>query len=395
MSSSILSQKYDLLSILGEGNSSTVFLGVNNETKRCVAIKRISKDIEDDLLTKVKREIQLVSRLRHPFIVDFHETFEDDSFYYIVTENCEGGSLDELIVREGGLNDQVAIMIMTELAFALSYLHKSQKVMHRDLKVENVLLDKHGHAKLGDFGFSTVFEDDTPMKRTACGSPAYAPPEMVMHSAYTNKADVWSLGVLLYVMLTSTFPFPGDSIQQCMSAILYHEPEYPKTLSSGVRELLQKMLEKDFEARLSIDEVLAHPTVMRHHLYSAIQKIADWPYTETGESMDECLSMEKMTQLGTKANGFRPATKRLSFMAASKVQLSAVVLTGKKKVTPIPSSESMRTRYASFLPKTGAEGSMAAVTARRVLMPVTRKRAIAKLDVAKTPQQVTLPFISV
>lgn len=388
MMSSRLHSRYDILSVLGEGVSSTVFLAFDTRQGHCVAVKRIGKHLDSVNIQKVKRELEVLKELDHPFIVRFLESFEDDHYFYIVTENCEGGGLDNLVMRMDCLNEPHALMIFIEVAFAIAYLHHDKKVMHRDLKLENILLDEHGHAKLSDFGFSTVFENDAPMQRTACGSPAYAPPEIVRHAEYTNKADVWSLGVLLYVMLTGTLPFYGENIQQCMTAILECEPSYPETMSKGVKDLLQKMLEKDFEARPSIDDVLAHPVVTQHYLFSQIQRLARATY-----HLD---SAEKVALIGTWSNGFRPDMRKLASMGASKARFSAVTVGVPRELPVIRASESMRTGYTPTIPTSGTARKNGAQEVKRAMLKLRTNPEARRFSVIKTrtTPRIATPWLS-
>lgn len=308
---------YKLLSAIGAGTTSTVFLALNNTSKRYVAIKRIGKDLDPRSLKRIHREIELVSTVNSPFIVPYYETFEDDKYLYIVMDACDGGSLTDLITNNGPMREDEARILITELAFALYYLHNERGIIHRDVKVDNILLDQYGHVKLSDFGFSTRIENHEPAKRTVCGSPAFCAPELVRHDKYTPKTDIWGAGVVLYVMLMGHLPFTGRNIQECMHEILEKEPAYSPRLSEECRSLLDGMLAKDSSARLNAEDLLKHPFIANGRLFTSIERVSKlrWsgPFSDIEEErkdkmMANYIVLEKTFELlGCKANGFKPS----------------------------------------------------------------------------------------
>ena len=315
-------RNYKLLSAIGAGATATVFLSIDHATDKYVAIKRIGKDLDAKTLEKVRREIELLKSVNCPFIVPFYETFEDERFLYIVMECCEGGSLYDSITNAGTIPEEEARVIITELAFALYYLHNERGIIHRDVKVDNVLLDRYGHVKLSDFGFSTAIENHDPAKRTVCGSPAFCAPELVRQDAYTPKTDVWSAGVVLYVMLMGHLPFTGSNIQECMAEILEKVPVYSPHLSSECRSLLDGMLAKDSDARLSAEDLLKHPFIANGRLFNSIQRVSKlrWsgPLEANGRERmrkmaeNHTVAEKTLELLGCKANGFRPNVQATS-----------------------------------------------------------------------------------
>ena len=334
-------KNYEILSPLGAGISSHVYLAQERGTRRLFALKTIQKNGEGINLDKIRREISVMQECQNTFIVRYYETHEDDDHIYIVMEFCDNGTLCDLILRKGPLTEDVAMILFTELCFAVKYLHKTKNIIHRDIKLENVLLDENCHVRLSDFGFSTVVEDDLPHMRTACGTPAYAAPEMIARDAYTNKTDVWSLGILLYLLLTGNLPFQGSSIQECMRSVLYDDPVFPENLSFECRDLLSHMLDKDQETRYDIMEVLAHPLIATGRLFAPIKKVAEWDASGADGNMTQRGMRSVMMQLlGSMSNGYTPTTMR-PWRASSRALRCSFSLANKHPPRPeIPGSRS-------------------------------------------------------
>ena len=302
------SARYELTMPIGSGACATVYLARDRCTGASCSVKRIRKEMSTALFDKVRREITLMKSLDNPFIVKFFDSWEDENHFYIAMELCESGTLFNVLTRRGAFDEPTAILYLTELAFALKYL-QSHNIIHRDIKVENILVDGNGHARLCDFGFSTITEDDAPHKRTACGSVAYAAPEMICREAYTNKTDIWSLGVVFYVLLTGHLPFEGATVHECMDAIVRKELVIPENLGLETRDLLIHMLDKNQETRFDVLEVLGHPCVCCHRLFDGIKRVAD----KRGHELvsDESATRRLMVQvLGTLENNFTPAGVR-------------------------------------------------------------------------------------
>ena len=301
-------KNYDILTPIGAGISSHVYLAQERGTRRLFALKVIRKAGDGVNLDKIRREIAVMRECQNPFIVKYYETFEDSDHIFIQMEYCEGGSLFEFILRKGPLPEDIGLILFTELCFAVKYLHKTKGIIHRDIKLDNVLLDDNCHVRLSDFGFSTVVEDDLPHMRTACGTPAYAAPEMITRDAYTNKTDVWSLGIFLYHLLTGNLPFQGQSIQECMQSILYDEPLFPENMSFECRDLLIHMLDKNQETRYDITEVLSHPLIATSRLFSRIKKVGEWDASGGSADMTQPGMRSAMMQLlGSMSNGYTPS----------------------------------------------------------------------------------------
>jgi serine/threonine protein kinase len=252
---------YQPISVLGTGTYAVVYRARHLSTESEVAMKSVVLDPGSNVCL-TEREVEVMKTLDHPFIVCLFDIVRDESRIYLVTELVEQGTLLERISKgRPGLDEAPARRIFHELILALQYLHNERHVCHRDVKAENVLLDRNGHIRLSDFGFARTYENEATLMRTSCGSPAYASPDVIQGTGYTASADIWSAGILLYYMVTGKLPFVGSSTGQLFVAILMWEPEYPTSLSSALRDLLKGLLKKNWTERLTIREILKHPWV--------------------------------------------------------------------------------------------------------------------------------------
>jgi serine/threonine protein kinase len=200
--------------------------------------------------------------LDHPFIASLFEVLEDDSHFYFALEYASGGSLVERINEQTVLSESEARHVFHELAVALDYLHNRRRIVHRDVKAENILLDDHRNIRLADFGFARAVTKLNPLMHTTCGSPPYMSPEVVGEEAYTAAADIWSAGILLYAMLVGRFPFRAVNFAQLVNEIRTATPEIPAHLSPGVAALLMKCLAKNPRARVSVSGILQDPWIV-------------------------------------------------------------------------------------------------------------------------------------
>lgn len=253
-----LKQRFVIIKKLGQGTYGKVQLGVNKETGQEVAIKTIKKskiETEADLI-RIRREIQIMSSVQHPNIIHIYEVFENREKMVLVMEYAAGGELYDYLSERKVLVESEARRIFRQIATACFYCHK-HKICHRDLKLENILLDENGNAKIADFGLSNVF-DESRLLSTFCGSPLYASPEIVKGTPYIGpEVDCWSLGVLLYTLVYGAMPFDGSNFKRLVrqiSAADYSEPARPSPASPLIRE----MLAVDPTQRASIERVCAH-----------------------------------------------------------------------------------------------------------------------------------------
>jgi serine/threonine protein kinase len=254
---------YTLLAELGSGSFASVWLGEHTFGRCRVAIKVIDRSLLEDPALQIRfdKELAIFKRMNHPFIIKLFEEITTPTHIFLVQELAEGGSLFTLINEQDKLSEVLARRYFTQLIAALDYLHNELAIAHRDLKPENVLLDSHLNIRLIDFGLSQTFSRESPHLKTPCGSPAYVCPEIVRGQPYTQAADVWSAGILLYAMVIGELPFHDESVQKLLEKIISTEPNYPSTLSSALVDLLKRLLVKDPGHRITIEMIKQHPWV--------------------------------------------------------------------------------------------------------------------------------------
>jgi calcium-dependent protein kinase len=255
---------YDLSKEIGAGGFGRVLLGTHIESGEVRAIKLIQKDkLEND--QTFKTEIEIMARLDHPNIVRIIETFETSSLCCLVMEYCEGGELFSLICEKRTLTEAEAAVYMRQILSALAYCHDA-KICHRDLKPDNLLLTyKTGsfEIKLADFGLSQSFSEEDLM-HSISGTPYYIAPEMLSGS-YNHLVDMWSLGVILYIMLSGCTPFNGQSNEEILFRVYAANYNFFPTpfsqVSHSAKDLIARMIMKDPSLRITARQALSHPWI--------------------------------------------------------------------------------------------------------------------------------------
>jgi serine/threonine protein kinase len=250
---------------IGAGAFAGVWKAHHSVSKHDVAIKVITKESVESAgaRTRLQREIALLKQMDHPFISELFQVIENESAYFLVMEFVENGNLLDYANQNGCLAEDQARRYFAQLVSVLQYLHKDKKVAHRDLKCENILLDRYNNIRVIDFGLSNVFTDLNPQLKTACGSPGYAAPEMVRGNSYTTAADIWSAGILLFAVVGGYLPFDDDNIHKLLQKIVFTEVRFPDFFTPQLTDLLKKMLTKDPARRITLDLVKAHPWFSR------------------------------------------------------------------------------------------------------------------------------------
>ncbi|KAI3403809.1 hypothetical protein KGF56_003369 [Candida oxycetoniae] len=264
---------YILGSTLGEGEFGKVKLGWRKDGKHPsqVAIKLIKRSSivkDSDSEIKIHREINSLKLLNHPNIVSLVEVMKSGKYVGIVLEYASGGELFDYILQHKYLKEPVAKKIFAQLVSGVDYMH-AKGLIHRDLKLENLLLDKHNNVIISDFGFvNSCNKEHGELMKTSCGSPCYAAPELVLTQSpyHGRKVDIWSLGVILYAMLSGYLPFDDDPENEDGSDIikLYQyicktPLTFPEYVTPLARDLLRKIIVSDPTKRINIDEIRNHP----------------------------------------------------------------------------------------------------------------------------------------
>jgi serine/threonine protein kinase len=246
---------------VGSGAFASVYRAHHKVTNYMVAIKVISKEgmTTEVARTRLRREIAFLEKMEHPFVAEFFQVIESDQDYYLVMEYVENGNLLNYVNTHGRLAEDQARRYFAQLVSVLEYLHVELKVAHRDLKCENVLLDRYNNIRVIDFGLSNQFSDINPKLTSLCGSPAYAAPEMVKGNTYTHAADIWSAGILLFAIVAGRLPFDDENIQRLLQKVVYTEVRYPSFMTPQLVDLLQKMICKDPDRRIPLGMIKNHP----------------------------------------------------------------------------------------------------------------------------------------
>jgi serine/threonine protein kinase len=284
---------YRVRHLLGKGSFSSVWLAEHSASGLRVAIKAVHSGLLSDPVqrTRFVREVLLMKQMDHPFIGKLYEVIEISDFICLVQEFAPCGSLLSSVNDHRYLPESIARRYFAQLVSALEYVHEGRLVVHRDIKAENVLLDENRNIRLIDFGLSHEYTMDEPTCKTACGSPAYAAPEMILGHSYTKAADIWSAGVLLYGMVVGELPFDDrEGIQNLMWRIVTLEPTYPSTLSSPLIDLLKKLLVKAPEQRIDLERIKEHPWLTSseyQYVFTMQFRSAEWLSRTLDSAVDD------------------------------------------------------------------------------------------------------------
>ncbi|KAJ6994125.1 CBL-interacting serine/threonine-protein kinase 6-like [Populus alba x Populus x berolinensis] len=255
----LLHGKYELGRLLGHGTFAKVYHARNLQSGKSVAMKVVGKEkvIKVGMMEQIKREISVMKMVRHPHIVELNEVMASKSKIYFAMELVRGGELFSKIAK-GRLREDVARVYFQQLISAIDFCH-SRGVYHRDLKPENLLLDEDGKLKVTDFGLSAFAEHlkQDGLLHTTCGTPAYVAPEVIGKKGYDGaKADLWSCGVILYVLLAGFLPFQDDNIVAMYRKIYRGDFKCPQWFSSEARRLITKLLDPNPSTRITTSKVM-------------------------------------------------------------------------------------------------------------------------------------------
>ncbi|XP_068665585.1 CBL-interacting serine/threonine-protein kinase 12-like [Aristolochia californica] len=251
--------RFELGKLLGHGTFAKVYHARNVKSGDSVAIKVLDKEkiLKGGLMAHIKREISILRRVRHPNIVRLFEVMATKSKIYFVMEFVKGGELFNRVAK-GRLREETARKYFQQLISAVAFCH-ARGVYHRDLKPENLLLDENGDLKVSDFGLSAVSDQirQDGLFHTFCGTPAYVAPEVLARKGYdAAKVDLWSCGVILFVLMAGYPPFHDQNIMAMYRKIYKGEFRCPRWFSSDLSRLLTRLLDTNPETRITIPEIM-------------------------------------------------------------------------------------------------------------------------------------------
>lgn len=302
-----INDRYEIIKTIGEGGMANVYLANDTILERNVAIKVLRGDLSNDekFIRRFKREALSVSNLSHPNIVEVYDVGEEDGNYYIVMEYIEGKTLKQLLQKRGALTLTEVLDIMSQLTDGLAHAHEAY-IIHRDIKPQNIMIEDNGLVKITDFGIATAI-NSTQLTQTnsVMGSVHYLPPEQANGKGATIKSDIYSLGILMYELLTGSVPFKGDTaveialkhMKEKMPSVRKQNPTIPQSVENiilkataknpknrydSVREMyadLQTAMDRPNEKRLvyeypenDLEETKVIPTIAKEPKVSAVDK---------------------------------------------------------------------------------------------------------------------------
>lgn len=239
---------------IGSGSFSTIFAATYKKTDIRVALKVSLNMIDNDDLNIVHQEMIVHKSLNHPLICKYYSDLETEHLTIIVMEFIDGLNLLEYVNKSRCLQAQEIKKIFAQIVIVVEYLHNEQNIAHRDLKLENIMVDSYGNIRLIDFGFSSPKR----IMSTLCGSIPYCAPEVLKCENYTKKADIWCLGVMLYSLVYGKLPFYDTNMAKLANIICNNEPHYLPITDPLLLDLMKKLLIKDPCQRISIEDIKSH-----------------------------------------------------------------------------------------------------------------------------------------
>ena len=310
--------------LIGQGAFGKVNIGLNVLTGRIVAIKSIDKnkfDTESENMKKILYECNLMKKLNHPNITKILEMVDDEKFFLIIMEYINGGNLFSFVKKRRKLSEKTAKFLFRQIILGIQHMH-SKNIVHRDIKLENILIDLNNNIKICDFGISLVLNSLTDKLYDHCGTPMYIAPEILLsneNQGYIGPpVDIWSAGIALYIMLSGNIPFSITDISNGLKkqkengqkskdpktnnfllqySILTKEPEKIEDISDLAQDLLKGLLNKDPTKRLTVEQILKHPWLYyddnyKYHLFTKTEMImlsktfVDYRYTKIKDLLE-------------------------------------------------------------------------------------------------------------
>ncbi|KAG7307639.1 hypothetical protein JYU34_007860 [Plutella xylostella] len=299
-------QDYELLEHLGKGGFAHVYRARCQRTGLFVAIKMIDKALmaSAGMIGRVRQEVTIHSRLKHPAILELFTFFEDAHYVYLVLELAHNGELAKHFkLGTRGLSEKAAADIFRQVVSGVLYLH-THNIIHRDLSLNNLLLTKDLNVKIADFGLATQLNGPDEKHVTMCGTPNYISPEVAMRELHGLPADVWGLGCMLYTLLVGSPPFHTQHVKTTLNKVINADYKIPAELSLQAQDLLQKLLCKDPIKRITLKAIMEHPFV-NHSVLSKQEMSRDSGFLTTLHSTQHSskLRPDERTNSGVLAFG--------------------------------------------------------------------------------------------
>lgn len=261
---------------IGRGAFSTIYKGYNKYTRKTVAVKEISLETVNKYEKSLRRETEIMKKLNHPNIVKLYETIIDDDTenVYLIMEYYARGDFYKFLNKRP-LKEKYALKYLRQIADGMEYLLKN-KIVHRDMKPQNILMTQTGTIKITDFGFARYFDNDL-LIQTICGSPLYMAPEIMKEKKYNYKSDLWSIGIIFYQMLMGEVPFKVKNIYELIRKIENDTIEIPQKfiISDKCKKLLFSLLEKDPNKRITWDAFFNHELIKKSDPFEEENKLLE------------------------------------------------------------------------------------------------------------------------
>jgi MAP/microtubule affinity-regulating kinase len=357
---------YKLIKTIGKGNFAKVKLARHRLTGVEVAVKIIDKtQLSASSLQKVIREVRIMKMLDHPNIVKLFEVIETDKTLYLAMEYASGGEVFDYLVAHGRMKEKEARAKFRQIVSAVQYCHQKQ-IVHRDLKAENLLLDGEMNIKIADFGFSNEFTLGNKLD-TFCGSPPYAAPELFQGKKYDGpEVDVWSLGVILYTLVSGSLPFDGQNLKELKERVLRGKYRIPFYMSTDCENLLKKFLVLNPAKRQELETVM-HDRWMNIG-YEEDDELR--PYLEPEPDYNDDKRIESMVKMGYSRTSIRERIRANDYDDAKATYLLLACRTTKAPEYPncernmgISHSKSAADALMSYdRPKSAAVSTVASTT---------------------------------
>ncbi|GBM50034.1 Serine/threonine-protein kinase Nek1 [Araneus ventricosus] len=256
---------FNIIRQLGEGSSGSALLVQDVVSQKQYVVKRIPLlNLSEDEKEEAKKEVEVLSQMKHPNIITYHKSFEENGNLYIVTDYCDGGDLYSKIRAQKDVyfNEDQILDWFVQICLAVKHVH-DRRILHRDIKTQNIFLTKSGIAKLGDFGIARILNNTSDLARTCIGTPYYLSPEICENRPYNNKSDVWSLGCVLYELTTLKHAFEAKNIKNLVLKIVKGSlPQIPDMYSPELKNLLAQIFVRNPYERPSVNAILRRPIIL-------------------------------------------------------------------------------------------------------------------------------------